>query len=62
MSAWKYQIQVRNKSGISAHPCIILYLSYGHGCFTANRNTLIFHIFTSEDMKKYVKREKRVCF
>jgi hypothetical protein len=30
MSAWKYQIyfmfNTRNKSGISAHPCIILYI------------------------------------
>ena len=25
-------------------------------------NTRIFHIFTSEDMKKYVTREKRACF
>ena len=31
-------------------------------CFTVNINTCILHIFTSEDMKKYVTREKRAFF
>ena len=37
-------------------------LLYGCGCFTANKNTRIFHISTNEDNKKYIMREKRVCF
>jgi hypothetical protein len=31
MGAWKYQIYFSYKSGISAHPCIILYIiTRGH--------------------------------